>query len=365
MTTKDLNTRNIFVSTTFLAETTFTGRTLERAKRSTMRTYNTLFTTNEARAADLPLVGRFLVTGATWEISTNSPDILSVMENISQLDHDRFLAPDLTLFFYVDFELSDRGARCRPYFRALEHLYYGTYGPGDSMLVDQRNRRVVGSVCAATARDVNYWKRVILPCLVGITSACVGITPLHCACVVKDQFGLLIHGESGAGKSTLALSLSLSGFSYLADDCTYVSTSKNQLQCWGSSAPLKLVPDAVTYFPQLAGLALGESLNGELSYEIDPATVFGVRSAWKCDPRWIIFIERGHRSNPTFHKISSAEAADRLASDLEHLPLCVADQRDHQLAVIDNLAQHGGWILQHDLRPEALALAISQFCNNN
>lgn len=330
-----------------------------------MKTYKTLLTTNEATTADLSFVGRFLVTGASWKLFTNSAEIMAVMEKVSQPDENGSLAPDLTLFFYVDFELSESDARSRPYFRALEHLYYGTYGPGDSMLVDQQNRRVVGSLCAATARDVNYWKRVILPCLVGITSACVGITPLHCACVVKDQFGLLIHGESGAGKSTLALSLSLNGFSYLADDCTYISASKDQLQCWGSSAPLKLVPDAVTYFPQLAGLALGESLNGELSYEIDPAAVFGVRCASKCDPRWIIFVERGHRSKAAFRKISRAEAADRFASDLECLPACVADQREYQLAVIDILAQHGGWILQHDLRPAALTLAISQFCNNN
>lgn len=330
-----------------------------------MRTYNSLLTTNEARTADLPLAERFLVTGATWEISTNSPDILSVMEHISQLDRDGFLAPDLTLFFHVDFELSHRDARSRPYFRALEHLYYGTYGPGDSILVDQRNRRVVGSMCAATARDTDYWKRVILPCLAGITSACVGITPLHCACVVRDRFGLLIHGESGAGKSTLALSLSLNGFSYLADDCTYLSQSKNRVQCWGSSAPLKLVPDAVTYFPKLAELTVNESMNGELAYEIDPAAVFGVRCAPNCDPRWIIFLEKGHRSSPSFHRISCTEASDRLATGLECLPPCVAAQRDHQLAVIDTLAQHGGWILRHDLRPEALALAISQFCNNN
>ncbi len=330
-----------------------------------LKTYNTSLTTNEVTTADLPFVGRFLVTGASWELFTNSPELMAVMQNVSQPDENGFRAPDLALSFYVDFDSSDGDARSRPYFRALEHLYYGTYGPNDSVLVDQRNRRVVGSVCAATARDLNYWKRVILPCLAGITSACVGITPLHCACVVKDQFGLLIHGESGAGKSTIALSLSLNGFSYLADDCTYVSASKNQLQCWGSSAPLKLVPDAVTYFPQLASLALGESLNGELSYEIDPVAEFGVRCASNCDPRWIIFIERSHRSKPAFHKISSSEAADRLASDLEQLPPCVADQRDRQLAVIDILAQRGGWILQHDLRPESLAVAISQFCKNN
>ena len=330
-----------------------------------IKSYDKLPPADEGTTASLPLVGRFMVTGATWEIATNAGEILSIMENLSQRVENEFLAPDLTLFLRVDFALTNRDSGFRPYFRALDHLYYANYGPGDSMLVDQRNRRVVGSMSAATARDLNYWKRVILPSMAGITSACVGITPIHCACVVKDRSGLLIYGQSGSGKSTLALSLSLNGFCYLSDDCTYVSASEKRLQCWGSSAPLKLIPDAAKYFPKLADLDPGESLNGELAYEIDPTAVFGVAQTSDCEPRWIIFIERSRQSKPTFHKISCAETADRLASDLEHLPPCISEQRDRQLAVIDLLAQCENWVLRHSFPPEALAHAISQFCGNN
>jgi hypothetical protein len=231
------------------------------------------------------------------------------------------------------------------------------------MLVDQLNCRVVGSFAPATAHDANYWKRVILPCLLGITSSCVGVTPIHCACVVKDQLGLLIHGESGAGKSTLALSLSLEGFSYLSDDCTYVSSSENRLRCWGSSAPLKLLPEAKEYFPLLADVVPSQSLNGELAFEVDPMEIFGVRRRSSCDPRWLFFIERTHELKADLLPISRAEAAVRLASDLEVLPPCIARQRDQQSAVIDTLAERECWIVRHGLQPAALATMIAEFCS--
>ncbi len=328
----------------------------------------TSYSASPLEPGDLPpllLSARFMVTGTTWEVCTNSQEILAIMQTVFQLDENEHSPADLKLNFFVNFGLPDYDGQLYPHFRALEHLYYGTFGPGDSMLVDQLNRRVVGSFRPATVRDAGFWKRVILPCLAGITSSCVGVTPVHCACVVKDQLGLLIHGDSGAGKSTLALSLSLNGFSYLSDDCTYISSSESRLRCWGSSAPLKLLPEAKEYFPSLARVVPSQSLNGELAFEIDPMEIFGVKRSLSCDPRRLFFIERTHESKLEFLPISRAESSARLASDLEVLPPCIASQRDYQIAVIDTLVQRECWLVRHGLQPEVLATTIARFWNAN
>lgn len=330
-----------------------------------MKDLDSVLTLSYDPPAYLPLSARFIVTGATWEVSTNCHELLAIMQDVFQLDENELSPADLRLNFFVNFDLPDGGVQLSPHFRALEHLYYGTFGPGDSMLVDQLNRRVVGSFSPATVRDTGYWKRVILPCLLGITSSCVGVTPVHCACVVKDHLGLLIHGVSGSGKSTLALSLSLQGFSYLSDDCTYISSSENGLRCWGSSAPLKLLPAANQYFSPLASVVPSESLNGELAFEVDPVEIFGVTRALSCDPRWLFFIERTNEPNFGLLPMSRAESALRLASDLERLPSCIAAQREHQLAVIDTLVQRECWFVRHGLQPEVLATAIAEFCSTN
>src|SRR5579862_1055650 len=316
-------------------------------------------------ALELPLKARFIVTGAVWEVSTNSEKILEILRDAFQSSENNRSPAELEVFFHVDFALPAPIRQTFPHFRALEHLYYGTFGSGDSMLVDQFNRRAVGSFSLATVGDAGYWKRVILPCLLGITSSCVGITPVHCACVERNQLGLLIHGESGTGKSTLALSLSLKGFSYVSDDCTYISHSRNRMRSWGSSAPLKLLPEAKAYFPLLANVVPSRSLNGELAFEVDPKEVFGIKRSASCDPRWLFFIER--TDEPTFDclSISREESAVRLASDLELLPPCIAAQREHQLAVIDTLVQRECWRVRHGLQPEVLAMEIANFCSFN
>jgi hypothetical protein len=319
-------------------------------------------TVERASHSNLPLKARFLVAGSVWAVSTNAQEILDAFQQTFQFANNEKFALDLSVSFYVDFEQPDGGRWSQPYFRALDHLYYGTYGPRDAMLVDQRNRRVIGSFSPAMARDMEYWKRAILPILLGIASASVGITPLHCGCLVKDGWGLLLCGDSGAGKSTLALSLSLNGFAYLSDDCTYFTRSATEVRGWGLPVPLKLLPDAALYFPRLLDFEPQLSLNGELAYEVDPVEIFGVDRAMSCQPRWLIFVERTEEPGATFEPISSSDSALRLAASLETLPSCISDQREHQLATIKAIVNRECWILRHGLMPSVVAKELAEFC---
>jgi hypothetical protein len=327
-----------------------------------MKTRESLATLDLASEAVLPFEARFRVAGSVWAVSTNAQEILVAIQQTFQPLTDESSAPDLSIGFYVDFERRDGERWSRPYFRALDHLYYGTYGPGDSILVDQRNRRVIGTFSPATARDIAYWKRVILPVLLGIASACVGITPLHCGCLVKDGRGLLVCGESGAGKSTLALSLSLNGFAYLSDDCTYFTRSASEVRGWGLPVPLKLLPDAARYFPGLRNLEPSVSLNDELAYEVDPVEVFGVDRALSCEPCWLVFVERTEEPCAAFSRISPSEIASRFAAGLETLPPCIAHQREYQLETINAIVNHECWVFRHGLTPSSAAKELVEFC---
>jgi hypothetical protein len=310
---------------------------------------------------NLPLGAHFFVAGSIWELKSNSQEILRAMrETFDQVDSGRG-QPDLYVRFHVDFAVEDAPLWTEPHFRALDHLYYATYGPSDSMLVDQLGRRVIGSFSPAVASDLSYWKQTLLPILLGIASASIGVTPVHCACVVKSGSGLLLAGESGAGKSTSALSLSLSGFSYLSDDCTYLSRSSAGMQAWGLPTPVKLLPDAVSHFPELVSRKPVRSLNGELAFTVDPTEMFNVRRCLSCEPRWLVFLERKEDSRPVIKPVSSLEAASRLAADLEMMPVSIVDQYEYQLETIRLLVDRECWIVQHGLQPELLASLLAEF----
>jgi hypothetical protein len=312
---------------------------------------------------NLPLGGRFLVAGSIWDLKSNSQEILQAMqETFDQVGGEQ--NSDLNLRLHVDFAADKADRWPKPHFRALDHLYYATYGPCDSMLVDQASRRVVGSFSPAVARDLHYWKQTVFPVLLGIASASIGVTPVHCACVVKDGSGLLIGGESGAGKSTLALSLSRNGFSYLSDDCTYLSRADTEVRAWGLPTPAKLLPDAVSYFPELASLEPVLSLNGEWALNVDPTEISNVERCLSCVPRWLLFLERKVEPPPVIKPLSSSEAASRLVADLETLPFVLLDQYGYQLETINRLVDRECWVVQHGLEPDALARLLAEICGS-
>jgi hypothetical protein len=315
---------------------------------------------------DLPLGARFFVAGSIWDLRSNSEEILRAMrETFDQMGGEQ--QADLHLQFHVDFAVNNAPRWSTPHFRALDHLYYATYGPCDSMLVDQIGRRVIGSFSPAAARDVHHWKQTVLPVLLGIASASIGVTPVHCACVVKDGSGLLLGGESGAGKSTMALSLSRNGFSYLSDDCTYLSRMGTEVRAWGLPTPVKLLPDAVSYFPELVSFDPVLSLNGEWALSVDPTAISNVERCLSCAPRWLVFLERKERkvdSPPIIKPLNSSEAASRLVADLETMPPILFDQYQYQLETIDRLVDRECWVVQHGLKPELLARLLAEICGS-
>jgi len=311
----------------------------------------------------LPLGARFFVAGSVWDVRSNSHEILQAMrETFDQIGSGQ--QADLHLRFYVDFTVNDAPCWSKPHFRALDHLYYATYGPCDSMLVDQLSRRVIGSFSPAIAHDRFYWKQTVLPVLLGIVSASIRVTPVHCACVVRGGSGLLLGGESGAGKSTLALSLSRNGFSYLSDDCTYLSRTGPGIRAWGLPTPMKLLPDAVSYFPELVSLDPVLSLNGEWALNVDPTKISKVERCLSCVPRWLVFLERKEDSPPVIKQLSSREAASRLVIDLEMMPALMLDQYEYQLETINRLVNRECWVVQHGLKPEMLARLLAEICGS-
>lgn len=313
---------------------------------------------------NLPLGARFFVAGSIWDLRSNSEEILQAMqETFDPAGAEQ--QPDLHLRFHLDSASNDAPRWATPHFRALDHLYYATYGPCDSMLVDQMSRRVIGSFSPAVTHDLRYWKQTVLPVLLGIVSASIGVTPVHCACVVKGGSGLLLGGESGAGKSTMALSLSRNGFAYLSDDCTYLSRTDVGMRAWGLPTPAKLLPDAVSYFPELVSLDPVLSLNGEWALNVEPTEISKVERCLSTTPRWLVFLERKVDSSPVIKPLSSGEAASRLVADLEMMPPVIFDQYEFQLETINRLVDRECWVVRHDLRPEPLARLLAEICGSD
>lgn len=246
-----------------------------------------------------PLHSHHIVTGAHCVVSTNSQAILEAAQSFFRQAAEPLSPPTLSLRFWVDPTAQSSPPWPQPFFRGLGHLAYAGFDSENSLLLDLRRRSVLGRFSPAMAQDADYWQRVIFPTVVGLASDALGVTVIHSACVERNGAGLLLAGESGAGKSTLSLAMAQCGFAFLSDDRTYLSHAGGQLIAWGLITPLKLLPHAAKYFPELRSREPGVSLNGERAYEVDPEQVFGVRRSLRCEPRWLVFLERQDKPQGT------------------------------------------------------------------
>lgn len=296
--------------------------------------------------------------GVVSQLSTNFEPILEAAAESSFQGGGPQSPPDLCLRFWVDPNAKSAPPWPKPYYRGLGHLVFAGFDSENSLLIDLRSRRAIGRFSPAMGEDRAFWKGVIFPVLLSVCGASVGITELHCGCVVREESGLLLAGGSGSGKSTLSLALGELGFALLSDDRTYLSRREGRLRAWGLPTPVKLRPDASALFPQLGRLEPGMALNGERVFLVDPERQFHLRRSLRCEPRWVVFLERQAGLGVALEEMPHAEAAARLKQGL--LPEAPEAARSQEETIHD-LIGRGCWRLRYGGEPQSVARALSRF----
>jgi DNA polymerase III delta prime subunit len=307
------------------------------------------FLRKEART---PLTEHYVMAGALGVISTNSSAILTAARATFCPVEGLVPKPRLHLRFWVDPKGTTQPPWPKPFFRGLNHLIFCGFSNQDSILINLRTRLAIGRISPAMGADCAYWKTVILPVLISILSASVGVLELHCACVTKDGNALLLAGDSGSGKSTLALALARAGFGYVSDDRTYCSGQDGGLVAWGLPTLLKLRPAGALWFPELQGLDPVIAPNGERAFLIDPDRWPGITRVKRCNPQGLVFLDRREGEAFDLTPMPGAEAASRLEEGLiAEAPEAVEAQRD----MLANLVMLPCWRLRYGERPQSVA----------
>jgi hypothetical protein len=263
--------------------------------------------------------------------------------------------------FVNEFSLTPIG---KPHFRGLRHVVTASFGSDNIFVFDILRRTVTASISFRAAREFRFWKEKLIPISLGVLGAAMGVVPMHCACLESDGDGLLIAGSSGAGKSTLSVALSQEGFNYVSDDWTYISRSRSSVVAHGTSAPVKLLPDAVSHFPCLRRYKPQMSMNGELAYEIDIAETFGARVERACEPRWLIFLERSQQSGAKFTPVASSKARSYLESSIERLPAQLSEASAMRNLTVETVSRLPCWLFQYGGTPEFAARQLRAFVAN-
>jgi hypothetical protein len=309
----------------------------------------------------LPYSLELCFAGAACDLQTNSVELITVLQLISLpvnvLGPSRF-----TMHVAVD-PCSEEAAGA-PHFRGLHHVVTASFGSTNVFVFDILRRTLSAHVSEAVARDLRFWKEKLIPISLGVLGAAMGLVPVHCACLESEGDGLLIAGASGAGKSTLSVALAEDGFKYVSDDWTYISQRHARIVAHGTSAPVKLLPDAVQHFKNLNNHRVQTSMNGELAYEVDIAETFDAHVERECEPRWLVFLERTQQAGSEFTSISSAEARSYVNSSVERLPVQLSEAAAMRERTIENISQLPCWRFQYGGTPQFAAKQLREFVVN-
>ncbi|MGA3370319.1 MAG: hypothetical protein ABSC48_01000 [Terracidiphilus sp.] len=233
--------------------------------------------------------------------------------------------------------------RCHfPIFRGRNEFVHADYGREGSVWFDLKAREVAGLLSEEIIADEGYLRRAVLAVIAGILAPSLGVIALHAGCVVRDGRAILLAAPSGVGKSTISLALALRGWSLLSDEWTFVSAAPNGLSAWGMRTSIKLLPDARRYFPELSTMSPAISLNGELSYEIDPWSFFSVDRATDATPFGIVFLKRALESGARICHASHSdeeETMQALLEEIEEQPEAIAGQNCYRRSLMQQLCR--------------------------
>jgi|ERR1700761_1780458 len=309
----------------------------------------------------LPYAQELHFAGIVCDLITNSFELRALL---SQLSHVEKRQSGNRFSMHVLVNESSVDPIEEPHFRGLRHVVVASFGAGNIFIFDVLRRTLSATISRVAAADFRFWREKLIPISLGVLGAAMGLVPMHCACLARSGDGLLIAGLSGAGKSTLSVALAQNGFSYVSDDWTYMSRQQSSLVAFGTSAPVKLLPDATNHFPGLASYCPQKSMNGELAYEVDIAEAFMVRVEKVCEPRWLIFLERIPDCRVEFVSVASSIASSYLNFSVERLPAELYEASAMRDLTLEMVSRLPCWSLRYGGTPQAAAEYLVEFVAN-
>lgn len=308
------------------------------------------------------LVETYRVADRNWEVTTDSMELLAAArESFPAGLSEPGIAPDFRLHINVN-DSSASGFWPRPVCRGRDHLAICCIGDESAILFDYRRRFATGSVTREVAEDARYWREIVFPFALGVMSPVLGAVPLHAACIRYRNRGVLIGARSGAGKSTLAAILARRGIEFISDDWVYL-TAHDGLRVHALHVPIKLLPDATRFFPELESMAATESQNGEWSIAFDPVKTLGSRREYCCEPSVVILYDRVRSAELKVRGARTEDLLDWFSEPLDCVPPCLEIRRQEQSELIRKLSSCTCFVMTCDGTPDEIADNLLRVCD--
>jgi hypothetical protein len=302
------------------------------------------------RDVELAHTGTFYPAGFPLLLAANSQDVLEAAgESWRYWEHEYQVDP-----LRMRVVVGDEGGLAQPpTFRIDEHLVHVVSDAHNFAIADLRDLFAGIHISARTASDHPWLRWFFVESMAYLLLAQRYLVALHAACVARDGKGLLLVGESGAGKSTLSFACARAGWTYVADDCTWLVADSNDRIAIGRPHQIRFRDDVASHFPELAGDAARARPNGKLSIEVLTDRFPQITCARRVTVDGLVFVDRTSGGQARLERIDSKAAVEAVIADL---PTYGSEVNAMHERTIGALAVVPAWRMHYQTLEEALQL---------
>lgn len=269
---------------------------------------------------DRPLQKTFVPIGTVLGVLSNSKKVLAAAEESfgPYGESEESIPADFSIEICSD-PVHHQSAPFPPAsFRAMGNLFHISCGEGSFAVADLNRRHAIGFVAEEIIDDRSFFRNVFLECLFYVMAVHDRFTPVHAAAVEYQNKGILIWGEAGAGKSTLAYACAQAGFQLISDDVVHLQSDPvtGQLLGWGRPWQVRLLPDTVKFFPELATEVPRLRSDHQWYLEVDLLHRLSEAPQLVCRPSVLLFLNRNTMAPSEVVPLDRQKAFDLLRKDI-------------------------------------------------
>lgn len=299
----------------------------------------------------LPLRATFFPLGFPLELTTNSEAVIAAARESWSSFPPLYAERPVSLSLAVT-EQDDEPLLTQPRFRTHLHLMSIVGDAHNQVICDFSRGCAAGWISRRVAENTALLRLRYLESSVMTLVVTAHLAPVHSALIARHGVGVALCGESFAGKSTLAYACARSGWSFVADDGTFLLRNRTDRYAVGNPYGIRFREDAKNLFPELAKHRIARRQNGRLGMEVRTSEL-PVTTARGCSIDHLVFLRRASSGPATMNRFDAGDALRWLHRATAYGPQEVqASQRQAYRRLLDA----GIWELHYSDLADAIRL---------
>jgi hypothetical protein len=204
--------------------------------------------------------------GFPLEIETNSPAVIQALRKSWEMFSPQFAEEPVRMSVGVT-ESDGPDPVTAPAIRSRLNLLSIVSDAGNFLSGDFATGCIFGWLTSGLVEDESFCRFHFLDVSVLTVLQQRYLAPIHGALVARNGQGVAFCGNSAAGKSTIAYACAREGWTYVADDATYLLQDSAQRYAIGNSHVIHFREGARDLFPELGGRVPYTRPNGKFGME--------------------------------------------------------------------------------------------------